>query len=125
MKKFAALVFDETIYTNAAVYTAQRFNEVLASADRLVLHAVADETGGTSPTLLVQIEHSGDGRNFGNKNAAAEIPATSIPPSATTSLIGSDSSTIPTLPFARLRVVLGGSGSLVGHIKVYACGRDW
>jgi hypothetical protein len=122
MQVFNIKAFDDFIHGNTAVFTTAEINGLLGKADKLALMAVADQVTGTT-NLTVQIEHSGDGRNWVAKNGSAEIPATSIPASATTVLAGSDSGSSPSLGFVRLRLTLSQSIA-VGHVKVYVTGRD-
>src|SRR5262249_23919678 len=133
MMKYGRMVFDEFIPSTTAVYTANDFNLILGSADKLSFFAVADNVAGTSPTLTVQMEHSGDGRIWQVKNATAELNGASLTVGATnpTSVnpsvlfVGSDDGNKALMPFVRLRIQLAGSGSPAAHVKIYACGRDY
>src|SRR6266487_3505065 len=111
MKRFTALVFDDTIHTTTSVYTSHAHNDVLGSADKLCIQAVADEIANvTSPTLTVAIEQSADGRFWTPKNGTPEISAASTPSGATTPLVGNDAGTTPSLCLIRLKLTLGGTG---------------
>jgi hypothetical protein len=117
-------MFDETIHgAGTSFYTANRFNEILGRPDKLTVQAVVDNADANG-TILVQIEHSADQRNWKDKNTNAEInnPASSISSTSTVSSVGSDAGTNASLPFVRLRVVM--TTTARAHVKVFACGRD-
>lgn len=122
-RRTSTLVFDDFVVGTTAVYTSPEFNDELGRCERLAIQAIADQVTGTSPTLLVQQEHSSDQRNFSNKNGAAEIPATSISTTATTVLTGYELGTNPSHGYIRLRIQLGGT-SPQAHVKIWVTGRD-
>lgn len=122
-KRTSTLVLDEFVVGTTAVYTSPEFNDELGRCERLAIQAIVDQVTGTTPTLLVQQEHSSDQRNFMNKNGSAEIPATSISPTATTVLNGYELGTNPSNGYVRLRIQLGGT-SPQAHVKIWVTGRD-
>lgn len=122
-RRTSTLVFDDFVVGTTAVYTSPEFNDELGRCERLAIQAITDQVTGTSPTLLVQQEHSSDQRNFSNKNGAAEIPATSISATATTVLTGYELGTNPSHGYIRLRIQLGGT-SPQAHVKIWVTGRD-
>lgn len=122
MRRWVIEVFNDVVYGTTAVYTPTRLNEVLAQVDQLSVQAIADQSGGTSPTLAVVLEHSNDQRNWLTKTTL--ISATSIPAASTTPLFGADPGTTPTGGFARLAITVGGSSNPNAHIKIMVCGRD-
>jgi hypothetical protein len=126
MRKQNTLVFDDLVYATSAdvVWTDAKFNDVLGRFDQTSIIAVVDNVSGTNPTLTVQIEHSGDGRNWVAKNGTAEISAKTITASTTTTLAGNDAGTTPSAAFVRLTVYLGGTASPQAHVKIYVCNRD-
>jgi hypothetical protein len=125
MRKQNTEVFNDFVYATAidTVWTDAKFNDVLGRFDQTSIIAVADSVAGTTPTLSVQIEHSGDGRNWVKKNATAEINAQTITATATTTLAGNDPGTTPLAAFVRLSVWLGGT-TPVAHVRIYVCNRD-
>ena len=126
MKKPNILVFDDFVYginPNNAVFTDQKFNDLLGKLDQTAIFAVADSTGGSTPTLSVQLQHSPDGRNWVNKNGTPEIANQGIPTGATTGLYGYDSGTAPSGANVRLAVWLG-PASTSAHVKIFVCDRD-
>jgi hypothetical protein len=127
MRKQNTLVFDDFVYANAidVIWTDAKFNDLLARFDQTSLFAVVDSVVGAASTLNVQIEHSGDGRNWLKKNAAgAEINAVVVGVGATTSAAGNDPGTVPTAAFVRLTVWIGGGAGNSAHVKIYVCNRD-
>lgn len=120
---FNMQVYGDVIMGTAAVYTDPRFDETLASADALVVQAIADQVTGTSPTLSVVIEHSGDRRNWIQKGSTPIINAAALSTSALTVTSGNDPGSTPSLGFVRLRISLGGM-SPTGRITLHACGRS-
>lgn len=122
---FNTLVFGDVIVsaTTQGIATDPKFDELLASADALGLHIVLDQWGGTTPTVTVALDHSCDRKNWIVKNTAV-IPSTAPAVSGTTTAFGSDSGSTPTLGFARLRILLFGSGTLSVRAQLYACGRS-
>jgi hypothetical protein len=122
-RRISTLVFDDFVVGTTAVYTSPEFNDELGRCERLAIQAITDQVTGTTPTLLVQQEHSSDQRNFSNKNGAAEIPATSISTTATTVLTGYELGTNPSHGYIRLRIQLGGT-SPQAHVKIWVTGRD-
>ncbi|HTD62218.1 MAG TPA: hypothetical protein VK679_16300 [Gemmatimonadaceae bacterium] len=126
MRKQNTLVFDDFVYATAAdlVWTDAKYNDLLGRFDQTSIFAVADSVSGTNPTLFVQIEQSGDGRNWKAKNSSPEINGTAITANATTPVQGNDAGSAPSASFVRLTVYLGGTGTPTAHIKIYVCNRD-
>lgn len=122
-RQFNMKVFDTVIMGTGANYTLPELNQAIGIGDRLVIQALADQVTGTSPTLTVQVEHSGDQRNWVNKGGAAEIPAALLSTTALTSAVGYESGSNPSLGMVRLRIQLGGIGSVSARVVVYATGR--
>jgi len=122
MKKLSALVFDDFIHgAGAVVYTSNKLEDLLSAADKLALHAVADQVT-TSGQVTVQVEHSCDRRNWIAKNVSAEINAAALTQGSTTQAWGYDDGTRPTLAFVRLKITM--STSTLAHLKLYVTGRD-
>lgn len=122
MRKLAILAFDDFVMSTTTVYTTQALNETLGAFDKLTIQAVADQIAGTSPTVTVRIEHSGDQRNWVVKNGTAEINAFGITV-ATPTTIGGDTSLVGSMGFVRLSLTLGGT-SPTAHIKLWVTARD-
>jgi len=132
MRRMNITVFDEFLTgvvagTTPAVTTSQELNARLGQFDQLGLFAVVDNTASTAG-LFAFIEHSGDGRNWIQKNAIWEIEGTNntkngwFTANVTTPLWGFDPGTNPTLGFARIRVYF--SASLSAHVRIHVTGRD-
>jgi hypothetical protein len=128
MRKYNVRAFDDFVHTTATVYSTTDFNEVLGSADQLSLFAVVDSYSGAAgaPNITVQIQHSGDGRNWVNKNPAAEINGAPIGAGMTAVASGSDGGTNPALGLIRLAVSLAAIGAAPpgAHVRIWACGRE-
>ncbi len=126
MRKQSIEVFSDFVYATSAdtVWTDQKFNDVLARFDQTSIIAVADSVTGTNPALNVQIEMSGDGRNWVKKNGTAEINAQPLTAGATTTVAGNDAGTTPSGGLVRLTVWLGGTASPSAHVRIYVCNRD-
>jgi hypothetical protein len=123
-RRFCELVWDDFIFGTTSVFTANRFDALLGSANRLAIQVVADKATGTSPTFALQVHHGADGRNFASilAGGSSEIPITALSTTAVTVLNGvADYSSM--LRHVRLRLTLGGTNP-GAHIKVYATGRD-
>jgi hypothetical protein len=122
-RDFNMKVFDSVVVGTTPVYTSSEYDGPLGASDFLAIQAFGSQPTGTSPTLLVQVEHSADQRTWSNKNVAAEIPATAVVSTAVLSVVGYQNSGNPTLPFVRLRVQMGGT-SPGARVTLYACGRS-
>ncbi len=122
MRSFTELVFDDFVAGTAANYTPNHFSALLGSADQLHLHAVCGGVTGTTVTLTVTIEMSGDDRSYVRKNLTSEINAQSLGANAVTSLFGNDPGTAPSAGYVRLSINLGGTAP-VAQVKIYATGR--
>lgn len=122
MRLFHAQIYDENVEGTTALFTDPSHNGLLGSVEKLSIFAITDTVSGTSPTLLVQIEESGDQVHWVNKIGSAEIPATAISTTALTTLVGRDQGTQPSQGFLRLRVVLGGT-SPKAHVRLWVTGR--
>jgi len=122
MRAFHVLAYDGTIDGTTSVYIDAGLNDQLGTADQLRLAAVTDAVSGTSPTLTVQVEHSGDNLNWLSRFGTPEINAVALSTTApTTTLANAASSALPAA-FVRLRIQLGGT-SPRAHVRVWATGR--
>jgi hypothetical protein len=128
MRKYNVRAFDDFVHGTSTVYSTADFNEVLGSADQLSLFAVVDSYSGAAgaPNITVQIQHSGDGRNWVNKNPAAEINGAAIGAGITAVAGGSDGGTNPALGLIRLAISLAAVGMAPpnAHVRIWACGRE-
>jgi hypothetical protein len=126
MRRFTTTVFEDFVVgatSTSPVYTATDFNKTLGSVDRLAFQVVADQVSGTTPTFTLQIEHSGDGRNWLSKAGTPEVNAQGLSTSAASVFIAYDAGTTPSLGFIRFKIFLAGT-SPVAHVKVHVTGRD-
>ena len=120
MRRWVVEVFDDMVYGTTKVYSSTRWNKLLAEPEQLVVQAVADQTGGTSPTVRVELEHSTDQINWALEST---LFTASTPPGTTTSLFGSDDGATPGGGFARLAVSLTGT-TPSAHLTITVCGRN-
>jgi len=149
MRQQSFTLFDEYLPASATTYTSTDFNTRLGAFDEIVLHTVADNMS-TTGRLDIFVEHSGDGRNWMQRNSMAlgsgaisttgdisldlssggfvqllwaDAAATSSGNVRYTGTTNPTSmSNMPLLPFVRLRLTTGsGSGA---HVKIHAtlCG---
>ena len=124
MRVFHSLVFDENIEGTTEVYTDPTWNAQLGLPDKLTLFAVTDTASATTgPTLTVRIEESGDQIHWTSKTGTPEINAQTMSTTANTVFVGRDNGTNPTAGFVRLRLTLGGTGALKGHVRLFITGR--
>jgi hypothetical protein len=122
MMIFSETVFDEVISSTAARYTSVKYCESLTKGDQLGFIAYG-ENANAGLTLTVAIEDSGDGIQWTQKNAVAEINAVSITNGVAT--YGHDA--VPARPsqgYLRLRIQIGGSGLAKARVVVAAFLRD-
>lgn len=123
MREFTVQVFDETITgTSTTWYTSATFNDLLGSADELIVHAVADGVSGTVPTLTVGVDHSCNGIDWINVGWTASTLTGQTLANDTTYYGFFPTFFPPLLTYARLRVFLGGTTPSC-RLKVFACGR--
>jgi hypothetical protein len=124
---FHEKVFDESIaYGATTQYTTPDFDELLGSADRLSFMVVVNPVSIGPSMLQLQVEHSGDGQHWQNKNVTPEIDLPG--PGAVPRLnFGDEPGATPSLAFVRLRVAIAfiGSGSTQRcNVTVYATVRE-
>lgn len=116
-------VFDDYVNSNTTVYTSLEHTGFLSRADQLVIHAFVYLGSTLTPgSLTVTIEHSGDGRNWKQKNAAAEINGGALTASQKTILWGGERSpTRPSLRFVRLAI--SQSSSISARVELHVTAR--
>src|SRR5262249_47086027 len=117
------IAFDEIVAGTVATCTAYQIGDTLGRFDRLAFLVLADTVSGTSPTLTVAIEHSGDGRNFVAKNGTPEVNGVALSARQTNVVVGADTGATRSQGFVRLRVQLGGS-SPQAHVRIMVTIRD-
>lgn len=117
----AEKVFDNVVSgAGTSWYSPAQLNERLGGAEKFAVHASVTGLTGTSPTLTVQLEHSGDDQ-FWIALGAAQISGVAI--SNDTSYQGTQDIT-PVLNFVRVRIALGGTSPQC-RLKVYVTGHDY
>lgn len=124
MRVFHALVFDENIEGTNDFYTDPSWNPQLGLPDKLTIFGVTDTASATTgPTLTVRIEESGDQVHWITKSGTAEINGQTVSTTSNSVMVGRDAGTNPTSAFVRLRLTLGGTGTLKGHVRLFVTGR--
>jgi hypothetical protein len=125
-KVFDDYVPDATSFGNA-VFTSETEIARLGQADQIAIHAIVDNIDGEGGTLNVQIEHSGDGRNWMTKNKDPEVTVTNLKKNVSNQDWGSDpnknSNGQPLLTYVRLRIWFENK-TKAGHVKVHVTQRD-
>ncbi len=135
-------VFDEYVPAgtdyDTAVFSHEQAIAQMGHADQIAIHAVVDNLVEDDGHLNVQIEHSGDGRNWIAKNGdtsgssgtgEVKVPMTgSLKKNATNQGWGSDpnkdSNNQPLLTYVRLRIWFTGGSKKAGHVKIHVTHRD-
>ena len=64
-------------YSNTQ-YSSPEYNSVLGQAERIIVHAVINESSGTTPTFTLLVEDSSDGENWAEVNTTPPITNESI-----------------------------------------------
>ena len=114
MRIFNQLVYDGYVSGNQDVVSDSQYYPLLGLADQLSISGYTAQVTGTTPNLTVQVQQSFDNVRWQNRNTTAEINAVSLSTVAETQVQGQDGSPTarPTLAFARLKITLGGTGTL-------------
>lgn len=114
------LAFDDIIHGSASVYSSALMELNLADGEAYALQCVVEGIDAVE-TTTVQLETSGDGRNWMNKSPSPEIDQQSTPAGATTALVGYDSGAHPSLALLRVRVSLftAGGSTPSARVRVY------
>lgn len=118
----AEKIFDNVVSgTGTNWYSPAQLNERLGAAEKFAVQASVTGLSGTSPTLTVQLEHSGDNQFWIALGSPAQINGVSI--ANDTSYSGTQDIT-PVLNFVRVRISLGGTNPQC-RLKVYVTGHDY
>jgi hypothetical protein len=118
MRKFNREVYFETTESSSR-YTSAEFNELLGSADQLIIQFRAQRVTGTTPKITVKLEGSNNGTDW--VELQTPINDVSLNVGGVSTGFGSTSVNLPA--FVRLNTVLGGTAP-VGDITLIVCGRD-
>jgi hypothetical protein len=123
MRSFSELVFDRMVYGTDPVFTDASWNSGLGLPDQLAIFAKITQVSGTSPTITVAIENSGDNILFGEKSGTPQINNQTLAANLENIFMGSDSGASPSLAFVRLAVTLGGT-TPAAWVRLYVTGRS-
>ena len=123
MRTLNVLAFDEVVTgTGTTWYTPQALNSELGRCDIFGLQAYTTGVLGTSPTLTVSLQHSGDDQNWRVLSSSLpELNATSI--SSDTSRYAYRSDASPAR-FVRAAITLGGTNPQC-RLKLFITGRSF
>jgi hypothetical protein len=114
-------VFDDVIAgTTSTWLTSSDLNERLGEGDRGRIQAVSTQIVG-SPSLTIEVEHSGDSENWTPLSSGPEIDAEALSENeSVASAFYTDCSR-----FIRYRISLTGTGSPACRLQVYASLRAY
>lgn len=114
--------FEQGISGTTAIQTTPEKYAMFAQAERFFLQGRITQSGGTSPTITVLLEHSNDGVTWTTK--ATLVNALALTPNAITNTTGSDLGTaIVGGCKARLSVALGGTNP-TAFVELWLTGRS-
>ncbi len=125
MRKLVIVVFDDVVAGTPSftTYTSQEHNDVLGMYDKIALHAVADQVSGGITAFNIDLEHSGDGRNWKVKTTGI-IGSTSVSANTTSHATGGDGGSTPSCGKQRLAINSTGTGAGQYHLRITATLRD-
>ena len=121
---FHAVVFDEFMLGNAVYYTSEHFNHSLGQQGKLAIHCIVNNQNN-SGAITVQIQHSGDGRNWLPKysgNGEISAPSNVAAAPSVASLVGFDQGATPSLALLRLAITLV-APCTAANVRISATGR--
>lgn len=113
------VAFDDFVHGAGIFYSSSFLNGLLGELEGYAIEAVAEGMPGVSNgTLSIQLETSGDGRNWSNKNPTAEIGGLSVSAASESTAFGYDVNVRPGAALVRLRLDFSGAGTLGARIVV-------
>ncbi|HVY46093.1 MAG TPA: hypothetical protein VHB21_09450, partial [Minicystis sp.] len=122
------IVFDEVIEdTSGALgtvttYTSLEHSDFLADSQQLVFHAITHATGAVN-SLTIQVETTGDGRSWQNKQTAAEFSHL-VGSGVNSYTAGEAWPTRPNLRFVRLRLAAENKANPFSlYVRLYVSSR--
>ena len=119
MRLYQMALLNEHVEGTTPIDTSQESSEALARAKIIVLHIVATQGAGTSPTLTVKAMHGGDGRRW--VDAVTLVNAQSL--ASTPYEVIVDTSSVELAGFVKFQVTLGGT-TPSAYIQITATGRS-
>lgn len=118
MTRDVLLAFEDIIHGTGNVYSSAFAELRLSDSEAYAIQCVVEGIQDVESTT-VQLETSGDGRNWVNKNPTPEIDAASTPPGSVTSVLGFDVGNFPGLALLRLRITLGIMSTSTARVRVF------
>jgi len=119
------VAFDDYIHGTTPVYSSSFIHPLLAELEGYAIQAIVDGMASIpTTTVTIQIETSGDGRNWSRKNPTAEI-TTSTTAGVLTVAKGSDMAVRPGAALIRFVITLSGSpGTPSIHLTLLVTPRN-
>ena len=120
MRHFNLVVFNDTVPDQAthAYFSRVETANALGAVDQLAFQAVVDTADAIGGTLIVGVQHSGDGRNWVEKTTSTATIDT-LP----FSHVVFQNGVAPQLALVRVRLALQDATSSA-LVRVFATGRD-
>ncbi len=120
MRRFFREVFKGAHDTGATPrYTSSEVNELLGSAEKLVVQYRAIKIDGTTPTLSLELQGSDNGVDWTNLEYL--FSAEALTAGVVNTRIATSTADIPA--FARLALTMAGTYPSA-EIQLFVCGRD-
>lgn len=114
------VAFDDFIHGNTTAYSSSFFNALLGELETYAIQAIVESVAGSADTQFeLQLETSGDGRNWSNKNLVPEVNI-AVTGGTTASGVGTDTNLHAGCALVRLRITLSaGVGTPAAKVIVY------
>lgn len=121
MRVGSYLVFDNVITGAGPWYSGAEFNRLIGQADMYAVQTYATSVGGSSPTVTVASEMSGDSQNW-IATGVTEISAQAI--STMAAAAGSNNGATYLAANVRLKITIGGTSGPQCRLKIYVTCRS-
>ena len=119
MRRFTMQVFDEYISGSGTWYTSCSYDELLGSADSILVQAVTEEVSGTVPGVVVQPQYSCNGLDWLNFNGSLITTITNDQSYLADSQFFNAN---VFLTYLKLKITLSGAAPAC-YLKLFVCGR--
>lgn len=123
MRRLNVLAFDDIIAgTGQTWYSPTSLNSELGACDMFGVHAFTTAVSGTTPSLVLQFEHSTDNQNWRTMSATPLYSGAISNEASAYGYIGINNTTIAPGAFVRMAVSLSGTNPQC-RLKLYITGR--
>lgn len=119
---FTVELFNEYITGTGMVISPSEFRDVLGRADVLAIQVYVSKSGGTSPTLTLQVQHGNDGRRI--VTHSTPINAASIASVPFEVMVAAGDTADPLGAMVQLAITLGGTNP-EAYVQVTVTGRSF